>query len=130
MVLGPHVSYGDGLEAIRVLMGRYEPKTPGTKRAVLKASSNIALSDHAEDMEHNVSDGGYRMKRTRCWPADRWTKFMGSICVEELKVRLDLAMKGMRCNEVRDYSRASFGGATTHLAGGGRSQDGLRSQLL
>ena len=35
------VKEGHGLEAIRFLMKRYEPRTPGTKRTLLKPSSTI-----------------------------------------------------------------------------------------
>ena len=34
------VKEGNGLEAMRLLMKRYEPRTPGTKRALLKAIIN------------------------------------------------------------------------------------------
>ena len=34
------VKDGDGLEAIRLVMKRYEPRTPGTRRALLKAIVN------------------------------------------------------------------------------------------
>ena len=38
------VKEGNGLEAMRLLMKRYEPRAPGTKRALLKAIINNPAS--------------------------------------------------------------------------------------
>ena len=48
------VKDGNGLEAIRLLMKRYEPKNPGTKRAILKAIINNQPAKKAADIEGNL----------------------------------------------------------------------------
>ena len=48
------VSDGNGLEAMRLLMRRFEPRTPGTKRAVLKAIINKPAAQNAGDVEKTL----------------------------------------------------------------------------
>lgn len=45
---------GKGLEAMRTVTRRYEPKTPGTRWAVHRAIITTALSKQAEEMETNL----------------------------------------------------------------------------
>ena len=45
---------GCGLEAWRLLMKRYEPRTPATKRALLKGIFNMKAAKKVEDMEKNL----------------------------------------------------------------------------
>ena len=48
------VKDGNGLEAMRLLMKRYEPRTRGTKRALLKAMINNAPAKKPEEIEKNL----------------------------------------------------------------------------
>ena len=43
-----------GLEAWRLLMRRYEPRTPGTKRALLKNLFNMKAAKRIEEIEKNL----------------------------------------------------------------------------
>lgn len=45
------VKDGSGLEAMRLLMKRYEPRTPGTKRALLKTIINNPSCKNIEEIE-------------------------------------------------------------------------------
>ena len=47
------VKEGNGLEAMRLLMKRYEPRTPGTKRTLLKAIMNNPASKKPDELEKN-----------------------------------------------------------------------------
>ena len=48
------VKEGNGSEAMRLLMKRYEPRTPGTKRALLKAIINNPASKEPDELEKNL----------------------------------------------------------------------------
>ena len=52
------VKDGNGLEAMRLLMKRYEPRTPGTKRALLKAVINNVPAKKPEDIEKKRHEHG------------------------------------------------------------------------
>ena len=43
-----------GLEAWRLVMNRYEPRTPGTKRALLKSLFNMKAARKVEEIEKNL----------------------------------------------------------------------------
>ena len=45
---------GCGLEAWRLVMKRYEPRTPGTKRALLKSIFNMKSAKKVEEIEKNL----------------------------------------------------------------------------
>ena len=45
---------GCGLEAWRLVMKRYEPRTPGTKRALLKSLFNMKAARKVEEIEKNL----------------------------------------------------------------------------
>ena len=45
---------GCGLEAWRLVLKRYEPRTPGTKRALLKSLFNMKAAKKVEDIEKNL----------------------------------------------------------------------------
>ena len=57
-----NVKDGNGLEAMRLLK-RYEPRTPGTKRALLKAVINDAPAKKPEDIEKNLMNVEELMKK-------------------------------------------------------------------
>ena len=46
------VRQGNGLEAMMLLVKRYEPRTPGTKRAVLKAVINSVPAKKPDEIEN------------------------------------------------------------------------------
>ena len=48
------VKSGNGLEAMRLLVKRFEPRTPGTKRAVLKSIINNPAAKKTEEIEANL----------------------------------------------------------------------------
>ena len=48
------VKDGNGLEAMRLLMKRYEPRTLGTKRALLKAVINNVAAKVPKEIENNL----------------------------------------------------------------------------
>ena len=48
------VKDGNGLEAMRLIVKRYEPRTPATKRALLKAVINNTPANKVEDIESNL----------------------------------------------------------------------------
>ena len=48
------VKDGNGLEAMRLIVKRYEPRTPATKRALLKAVISNAPAKKVEDIEGNL----------------------------------------------------------------------------
>ena len=52
--IGHSVKEGNGLEAMRLLMMRYEPRTPGTKRALLKAIINNPVSKKPDELAKNL----------------------------------------------------------------------------
>ena len=52
------VKDGNRLEAMRFLMKRYEPRTPGTKRALLKAVINNVPAKKLEEIEKNPMNVG------------------------------------------------------------------------
>ena len=93
------VADGNGLEAMRWLMKRYEPRTPGTKRALLKAVINnllmhVASNLREEDfpktfaspsfltrLEHGTKDMSYKEVRDGIMAyAERKRGLFGSIC--------------------------------------------------
>ena len=57
------VKDGNGLEAMRLLMKRYEPRTPGTKRALLKAVISDVPAKKPEDIEKNLMNVEELMKK-------------------------------------------------------------------
>ena len=57
------VKDGNGLEAVRLVFKRYEPRTPGTKRAVLKALINNQAAKKPEDIEKNLMHVEELMKK-------------------------------------------------------------------
>ncbi len=48
------VGGGEGLEALRLLRRRFDPKTPGTKRAILKAILNITPAKKVMEVEEKI----------------------------------------------------------------------------
>ena len=57
------VKDGSALETMRLLMKRYEPRTPRTKRALLKAVINNTPAKKLEDIEKNLMHVEELMKK-------------------------------------------------------------------
>ena len=81
---------GCGLEAWRLLMKRYEPRTPATKRALFKTIFNMKATKKVEEIEKNL----LKLEDifTRCetmannkLPEDMKTVIMVELCTTDLK---------------------------------------------
>ena len=61
---------GCGLEAWRLLTKRYEPRTPATKRALLKTIFNMKAAKKVEEIEKNLLklDDTFTRYGMRPWP--------------------------------------------------------------
>ena len=101
------VKDGNGLEAIRLLMMRYEPKNPGTKRAILKAIINNQPAKKAEDIEGNLMAVEELMKKYEAiardnLPEDLKVRVIIDLRVKDLKDHLELTTKDLSYKDVRD----------------------------
>ena len=101
------VKDGNGLEAMRLLMKRFEPKTPGTKRALLKAVINSTPAKKPEDIEKNLMHTEELMKRYEVLggeplPEDLRVTVIIDLCTKDLKEHLELITREMKYKEVRD----------------------------
>ena len=92
------VKEGNGLEAMRLLMKRFEPRTPGTKRALLKAIiSNPASNKQVEEyMKH------YEVVAGADLPEDLKVTVIIDLCTKDLKEHLELSTREMTYKQVRD----------------------------
>ena len=84
------VKEGNGLEAIRLLMKRYEPRTPGTKRTLLKAFITNPASKKPDKLENNLMKVKEHVKK--------YEKMVGTDLPEDLKltVIIDLCTKDLK----------------------------------
>jgi hypothetical protein len=101
------VKAGNGLEAIRLLMKRYEPRTPGTKRALLKAIINQVPAKKPEELEKTLMHLEELMKKYESMggaelPEDLRVALIIDMCHKDLKEHLELTTKDMSYREVRD----------------------------
>ena len=101
------VEAGNGLEAIRLLMKRYEPRTPGTKRALLKAIINQAPAKKPDDLEKTLMHLEELIKKYEVMggaelPEDLRVALIIDMCHKDLKEHLELTTKDMTYREVRD----------------------------
>ena len=101
------VTDGNGLEAMRLLMKRYEPRTPGTKRALLKAVINNPPSKKPEDIEKNLMHVEELIKKYEVLggdplPEDLRVTVIIDLCTKDLKEHLELITREMKYKEVRD----------------------------
>ena len=101
------VKEGNGLEAMRLLHRRYEPRTPGTKRALLKAIINNSPSKKPEDIEKNMMHVEELMKKYEIMsgdplPEDLRVTVIIDLCVKDLKEHLELITREMTYKEVRE----------------------------
>ena len=101
------VKDGNGLEAMRLLMKRFEPRTPGTKRALLKAVINNGSSKRPDEIEKNLMHVEELMKRYEVLagselPEDLRVTVIIDLCTKDLKEHLELMTREMKYKEVRD----------------------------
>ena len=101
------VTVGNGLEAIRLLMRRYEPRTPATKRALLKAIINLTPAKKPEDLEKTLMHLEELIKKYEAMggtelPEDLRVALIIDMCHKDLKEHLELTTKDMSYKEVRD----------------------------
>ena len=101
------VKDGSGLEALRLLMKRYEPRTPGTKRALLKAVINNPQAKKPDDIEKNLMHVEELMKKYETMsgealPEDLRATVIIDLCTKDLKEHLELSTKDMKYREIRD----------------------------
>ena len=101
------VKEGNGLEAIRLLVKRYVPKTPGTKRALLKAIINQNPAKKPEELEKNLMHLEELIKKYEQMggaelPEDLRVALIIDMCHKDLKEHLELTTKDMSYKEVRD----------------------------
>ena len=98
---------GNGLEAMPLLMKRYEPMTPGTKRALLKAVINNLPSKRPDEIEKNMMHVEEPMRKYAQLTGEglledlRITVII-DLCTKDLRERLEHGTNDMSNKEVRD----------------------------
>jgi hypothetical protein len=105
--LANSVNDQSGLEAYRLLKKRYEPKTPGTKRALLKSIINNPQSKRVQEVEANLMKIEDLMKKyesiaTEKLPEDLKVTVIMDLCHKELREHLELSTKDVGYKDVRD----------------------------
>ena len=96
-----------GLEAWRLLMRRYEPRTPGTKRALLKTLFTMRSAKKIEEIEKNLLRveeiyARYEIMSKAAIPEDIKTVIMTELCTPELKEYLEFNSKDYDYKETRE----------------------------
>ena len=96
-----------GLEAWRLLMKRYEPRTPGTKRALLKSLFTTRPAKKIEEIERNILRieeiyARYVVMSKAAIPEDIKTVIMTELCTPELKEYLEFNSKDYEYKETRE----------------------------
>ena len=96
-----------GLEAWRLLMKRYEPRTPGTKRALLKSLFTMRPAKRIEEIEKNILRveeiyARYEVMSKAAIPEDIKTVIMTELCTPELKEYLEFNSKDYEYKDTRE----------------------------
>jgi hypothetical protein len=96
-----------GLEALRLLRRRYDPKSPGTKRAILKGIMNLNPAKKLSDLESTIlkfedSVKKYEKMSKIELPEDLIIISMIDLCNKDLKSHLELSSKDMKKQDIRD----------------------------
>ena len=102
-----HSAGGSGLEAVRLLSRRYEPRTPGTKRAILKAILGYAPAKRIEDIERSLLSFEELLKRYdalsgAALPEDLQVTIALDLCTKDLREHLEITTKEKSYREVRE----------------------------
>ena len=100
------VKEGNGLEAMRLLMKRYEPRTPATKRALLKAIINNVPAKKPDELEKNLMKVEEYMKKYEVMagnelPEDLKVTVIIDLCTKDLKEHLELSTREMSYKQAR-----------------------------
>ena len=100
---------GEGLEVLRLLRKRYDPRTPGTKRALLKVMMNITSCKKLGDVQQMIMKVEALVKKYdelagvgSALPEDLVVTMMIEVCSKELREHLELSTKDMKIDEVRE----------------------------
>merc|ERR1711888_320540 len=101
------VKDGCGFEAWRLLMKRYEPRTPATRRALLKSIFNMKSAKKVDEIEKNIlkleeTYKRYEMMSPDKLPDDIKTVIMIGLCTPELKEHLEFNNKDVTYKETRE----------------------------
>lgn len=101
------VKDGNGLEALRLVAKRYEPRTPATKRALLKVVINNPQAKDPKDIEKNLMRVEELMKKYEVLagqplPEDLRATVIIDLCTKDLKEHLELTTREMSYKEVRE----------------------------
>jgi hypothetical protein len=96
-----------GLEALRLLRKRYDPKSPGSKRAVLKGLMCLKPAKKLSDLESTVLKLEEMVKKYETMaklelPDDLVVTLMIDVCSAQLKEHLELTSKSMLVADVRE----------------------------
>ena len=96
-----------GLEAWRLVMKRYEPRTPGTKRVLLKSLSNMKAARKIEEIEKNILRveeiyARYEVMSKEAIQEDIKTVIMTELCTPELKEYLEFNNKDFDYKDTRE----------------------------
>ena len=96
-----------GLEAWRLIMRRYEPRTPGTKRALLKSLFNMKPAKRIEEIEKNILRveeiyARYEVMSKEALQEDIKTVIMTELCTPELKEYLEFNNKDFDYKDTRE----------------------------
>ena len=96
-----------GLEAWRLVMKRYEPRTPGTKRALLKVLFNMKAARKVEEIERNLLRveeiySRYETMTKEKMQEDIKTVIMTELCTPELKEYLEFNNRDVSYKDTRE----------------------------
>ena len=99
---------GNGMEALRLLGKRYDPKNPGTKRSLLKSLLNIQPCAKVGDLEKSIMKIEELIKKYENMtdangkiPDDLVATIMISVCHKELREHLELSTQDLSRDRVR-----------------------------
>ena len=98
---------GCGIEAWRLITKRYEPRTPATKRALLKTIFNMKAAKKVEEIEKNVLKleeiyNRYEAMAKGGLPEDIKTVIMIELCTPDLKEHLEFNLKDVDYKDTRE----------------------------
>ena len=96
-----------GLEALRLLKRRYDPKSPGTKRAILKGLMIMMPAKKLSELEGTILKFEEMVKKYETMskielPEDLIIISLIDLCSKELKSHLELSSKSMTKQDIRD----------------------------
>ena len=103
------VSHCQGLEALRLLKRRYDPRSPGTKRALLKSILGMPPAKKLTDIEPSVMRLEEMVKKYESMtgslhpilPNDLIVTIMIDLCTKELREHMELTTKDENIIQVR-----------------------------